>query len=219
MVKLWLPLLAALLVPAGARGQEREALLLGSSSVNGTVGRTLERELGAWGVHVRRRARSSSGFARPDFYDWHAQVDGLGALGRYSLIVIYAGGNDTQSLWLRPDERPTRRQQWLLWSDEDRWREIYAARVRGFVDALCAAGAPRVAVLLPANGGRYHWERRILRVRDSQSAGARASRCGTVIDAGPETLDAVDGVHLSWNGASRMWALVAEPFRELLEPR
>ena len=218
-MRLWLALLAALLLPSAASGQEREALLLGSSSVNGAVGRTLERELGAWGVHVRRRARSSSGFSRPDFYDWQAQIGSLGALGRYSLIVIYAGGNDAQGLWLRPDERTARRQQWLQWSDEERWREVYSARVRTFVDALCAAGAPRVAVLLPANGGRYLWERRILRVRESQAEGARTSRCGTVVDPGAQALDAIDGVHLSWNGASRMWTLVAEPFRELLEVR
>lgn len=214
-----LVLLIVLGVPASAAAQDREALLLGSSSVNGAVGRTVERELASWGVHVSRRYRSSSGFARPDYYDWQEQVSRLGELDRYALIVIIAGGNDAQSLWLRPEERTERRQRWLRWRDEDRWREIYAERVRAFIDALCEAGAPRVAVLLPANGGRHHWSRRIVRVREAQAAGARASRCGRAIDCGPETFDAVDGVHLSRNGANRMWARVEESFRELLGER
>src|SRR5258706_3587530 len=83
----------------------RDLLLMGSSSVNGALGRQIEYELENLGLNVIRRGRGSSGFARPDFLDMQAQIDELGPLQRYRAILLIAGGNDTQSRLLRPEER------------------------------------------------------------------------------------------------------------------
>lgn len=199
---------ALLLAPAAASAQ-REVLLLGSSSVNGAAGRTLETELERWGVAVSRRGRGSSGFARPDFFDWRAEVYALGPLHGYSLVLVMVGGNDTQAL--RADDG------WIQWRDEVAWAREYAARVRDFIDALCAHGAPRVAVLLPLDGGRPGWSDRIVRVRRAQTLGAQESECGVAIDAGEDEFEATDGVHLSGRGARRMWGRIEDAMRVLLD--
>lgn len=200
--------LAILIAPATAAAQ-RQVLLVGSSSVNGAAGRTLETEIEGWGISLVRRGRGATGFARPDFFDWQAEVPRMAPLDRYELVVVLAGGNDTQSLRDRGGE-------WIQWRDEDAWTREYSARVRDFIDALCAGGAPRVVMLLPLDGGRPVWTDRIGRVRRAQAAGARESRCGVAIDAGADEFEAVDGVHLSWRGARRMWDRIEDAMRLLL---
>jgi hypothetical protein len=201
-----------------AGGAAAGALLVGSSSVNGAVGRTLERELGALGIRLERHARSSSGFARPDFFDWRAEVARLGPLERHRAVLVYTGGNDGQALSVLPEERESPRERWVAWDQEARWRSLYAERVRGVVDALCARGAPRVVVLPPVDGGRRGWSRRMVRVREAMAEGVRGSRCGTWLDAGGEgvVFDSLDGVHLSWAGAGRMWARIGATLAGLL---
>ncbi len=209
--------LVLVLLGLGAPASAQEALLVGSSSVNGALGRTLEHRLGIEGIRLARRARSASGFARPEFFDWEAEVDQLGALSRYAAVIVYAGGNDGQALSLRPSERTRRRDRWVEWSDEERWVRIYSDRVRGVVDAMCDRGAPRVVILLVADGGRAGWSRRMVRVRDAQRAGVEGSRCGVVLDPNDgHAFDSVDGVHLSRQGARRMWELIAVRLRALL---
>jgi hypothetical protein len=220
MARLLTTLLLVLLVPRAAHAQGEQALLIGSSSVNGAVGRTIERELGGVGIRLRRHARSASGFARPDFFDWRQEAARLGPLDRYRAVLVLTGGNDGQSLRVQPEERGQGedRLRWIDWRDEARWRSTYAQRVRGVVDELCARGAPRVVVLLPVDGGREGWWRRMIRVRDGMAAGVRGSRCGVVVDASArgETFDSLDGVHLSWRGATRMWARIGETLTQLL---
>ena len=196
----------ALAQPAGSA---RDVLIVGSSSVNGAAGRTIESELARLGLEVRRRSRGASGLARPDFYDWDEQVPELAPLDRYALVIVMLGGNDVQSL--RADDGG-----WIRWQDEAAWTEEYTSRVTRFVDGLCRAGAPRVVMLLPANGGRPRWSERIMRVRRSQGVGARESSCGVAIDPGADTLEAHDGVHLTRRGAQRMWARIEDPIRLLL---
>jgi len=200
------------LTPALAMAQpsaSRAVLMVGSSSVNGASGRTIEEEIEGWGVDVRRRSRGASGFARPDFYDWQEQVPRLAPLSRYEMVLVMVGGNDVQSM--RTDDGG-----WIRWQDEEVWTAEYERRARTFIDALCAAGAPRVVMLLPLDGGRHQWSTRIVRVRRAQARAARRSQCGVAIDAGPDEFDAIDGVHLSRRGARRMWGLIEDAMRVLL---
>ena len=204
--------LAILLLPSLVQAQSpRRALLLGSSSVSGTVGRTLDAELETLGVDLTRMPRGSSGFARPDFFDWQAEIEAIHDVGRYAAVLVYTGGNDGQALRLRPEERAAgeERRDWIDWREEARWRELYTARVRTFVDQLCERGAPHVVLLLPVDGGRPGWSRRNVRVREAMAAAAEGSRCGVAIDAGSETFESQDGVHLTWRGAGRFWAAVS----------
>ena len=214
---LFVALVVAPIAAPRAAAQTARALLIGSSSVNGAVGRTLERELGERGVTLVRRARSSSGFARPDFFDWEEEIDRLGPFDRYAVVIVYAGGNDAQNLWLREHERAAPREAWLRWQDEARWSELYAERVRAAVDAMCEGGARHVVVIPPVDGGREGWRRRIGRVREAQRRGAEASRCGVAFDANDGTaFESHDGVHLTWEGARRMWTRLELPLSDIL---
>jgi catechol 2,3-dioxygenase-like lactoylglutathione lyase family enzyme len=212
--------------------QPADVLIVGSSSVNGALGRLIESELARAGMRPERRARSSSGFARPDFFDWEAEVPNLGDLRALRGLVVYAGGNDAQAIRLREHELPPRPEgegrarrggrrpdEWIVWREEARWRPVYQGRVRAFVDALCNAGARRVLVLLPAEGENEGWSGRMERIQELQDAGTRATRCGRVVD--PRGVRAregstLDGIHLSRTGARAVWDRVGETIlREL----
>lgn len=197
-----------------------DVLILGSSSVNGALGRLIESELTHAGMRPERRGRSSSGFARPDFFDWESEIASLGDLRAMRGVIVYAGGNDGQAIRLREreiapeargDRRARRRAEWIPWQDEARWRDVYRARVQAFVDALCAAGARRVVVLLPAEGENEGWSERMRRIHELQAAGVAATRCGVAVDPRGGRLRTgatVDGVHLSRSGARAVWERV-----------
>jgi glyoxylase I family protein len=203
----------------GARASS-DVLIIGSSSVNGALGRLIESELARAGMRPERRARSSSGFSRPDFYDWEAEIPSLGDLRALRGLVVYAGGNDAQAIRLREhelpeavraDRRARRSAEWIQWRDEARWRPTYEGRVRSFVDGLCAAGARRVLVLLPAEGENEHWSGRMERIQALQESATRATRCGRVVDPrGVRVREGatVDGIHLSRSGANAVWERV-----------
>lgn len=199
-----------------------DVLLIGSSSVNGAFGRLIESELEHAGMHVRRVAHSATGLARPDYFDWQAEIPRLGDLHAMRGVLVTLGGNDTQPIRLTetdPREESvgsahTRAGHVAIrWADEARWNALYTSRVTHFVDGLCAAGAPRVLVILPTDGTSDDWSERVHRVQDAQIAGTRASRCGTVVDPravstrGPTAT--VDGVHLSRRGSRSVWDVIA----------
>jgi len=219
--------LSALLLFVGvavpAHAQRRAArepddvVLIGSSSVNGALGRMMESELEGAGLRVERHGRSSTGLARPDFFDWQDEAHALRGLETMRGVVVYMGGNDTQALRLRREEAPggTRGEaSWVAWRDEARWIEIYTARTHALVDALCEAGAPRVMWVLPTNGDREGWADRIHRIQDAQAAGVRGTTCGVVVDPrGLRITDGStsDGVHLTHTGARDVWRIIGPP--------
>lgn len=213
----WLVLVAGDM-PASAQRRVRippDVVVLGSSSINGALGRMIEERLIGAGLRVRRVGRSSSGFARPDFFDWSAQIPSLGDLRAMRGVVIYMGGNDTQAIRLTRAEQPDRGgASWIPFRDEARWREVYVARVRRFVEALCAGGARRAVLLLPADGDREGWSDRIQRVQDAQVLGVRGTRCGVVVDPRGREVgrgDTTDGVHLSRRGARDLLLRIGPP--------
>lgn len=191
-----------------------EVLMIGSSSVNGALGRLLESEFERRRVSVLRHGRSATGLSRPDFFDWEAHIRRAGSLAGARGAIILLGGNDAQPVFLRPTEHELssgRRREWVEWTDEPGWRRTYRNRTRALVDALCAAGVPKVLVVVPADGTREAWIARIGRVQEEQLAGARISRCGRGLDtrgARPRAADTLDGVHLSSTGARTVWARV-----------
>lgn len=218
--------LLALLAPAGPLAAQRGArrvrtppdvVIVGSSSVNGALGRLIESELEASGLETERHGRSSTGLARPDFFDWQAEITELGDLARLRGVVVYMGGNDTQAVRLRPEETPGRSrgsESWIIWREEARWTEVYVRRVHEFVEGLCAAGAPRVMWVLPADGDREGWSERIHRVQDAQAAGTRGTSCGIVVDPRGAPLrrgSTSDGVHLTRTGSRDVWRLIGPP--------
>lgn len=220
LVTLSIALLALVSGDTPAHAQRRvrtppDVVVLGSSSINGALGRMIEERLIGAGLRVRRMGRSSTGFARPDFFDWSAEIPRLGDLAAMRGVVIYMGGNDTQAIRLTRAESPDRGgASWIPFRDEARWREVYVARVHRFVEALCDAGARRAVLLLPADGDREGWSDRIQRVQEAQVLGVRGTRCGVVVDPRGRDVgrgDTTDGVHLSTRGARDLLLRIGPP--------
>ncbi|MCA9533476.1 MAG: DUF459 domain-containing protein [Myxococcales bacterium] len=202
------------------------AVLLGSSSVGGHLGHTLLRELATVGVEVVLRRRSSTGLARPDFYDWPRSVSRGPELGGHAGVMVLLGGNDTQPIRLMRGQRRVRA---VRWEHEEAWRDTYAGLVRAFGQTLCEQGARRVVWLLPPNPGRGAWSERLARVRAVQREAASAIRCAGDIPAVVIDGDAAeapfgrdetsDGIHLNRAGASRYWARVGAAITRALGVR
>jgi len=194
-----------LVTPGAAQRRRPDAMLIGSSSVQAPLGRTIADLLAANGVRVRRVAYRSSGLARPDFFDWQEEVPRLGDLSGLRGVIVFMGGNDTMALRLRRTESRDRGpRSWISWADEERWTRTYVARMRTFVESLCDAGARRAIVVLPNDGDREVWSDRIRRVQEAQVQGVRGTRCGIVVDPRGHPVrrgDTLDGVHLSMRGA------------------
>lgn len=115
-------LLLAAVRPAAADAPEPlRVLLVGSSSIKGALGNVLESTLRQWSdVEVSRVGVGSSGLARPDFYDWVAEMERLKAEIQPHVIVINIGANDAQGVWTPKG--------WIRWG-HPAWREAYAERV------------------------------------------------------------------------------------------
>ena len=217
--------LSAVLLALGAGGSVASAqrrpppaspddvLLVGSSSVDGAFGRLIESELEHTGMHVGRVGHPATGLARPDYFDWNAEIERLGDLHALRGVLVLLGGNDTQPLRLTDDEARAEGHHAIRWADEQRWRALYAARVTRFVDGLCTAGATRVLVVLPTDGAIESWSDRVHRVQEAQIDGTRASRCGAIVDpravSTRDERSTVDGVHLSRRGSRAVWELIA----------
>lgn len=199
------------------QGGSYDVLLVGSSSINGYLGRIIEDEITKSGLRVKRFAKSATGFARPDFFDWDAQIREFGSLSNVKGVILYAGGNDTQSLWVRPADRAqmgvTDADPWIQWRDATRWRASYRARVRAVVDQFCAAGAQKVIVLVPAEGEREGWVEKMKRVQEEQLLSTQSSACGVSVDTrgAPQPSKVpftVDGVHHTREGARSIWRFI-----------
>ena len=196
-------------------------LVLGSSSIRGNLGRTLERKLSRIGFDVFRQGVSSSGISRPDYFDWQARAKSVPVGPQTAAALLYMGVNDPQGIWMSPEEQRARgrKDRWIRWH-EPLWDVIYRERVTQLIDTLCERGVRRVVVLTPADVRWRGLQERLVRVRRLQIEAARASQCGRAVSTSgddlllrdPEErkspLRMPDGYHLSTLGAERVWARV-----------
>lgn len=126
---------AAVWVPGLARAERygpkdgTRVLIIGDSMIAGGLGLYLARALGREdGYNATRYGKSSTGLARPDFYDWDQRAREL-VLGRpFDATVVMFGGNDAQGIRKRSGG-------WIRWQDEG-WREAYARRIVRLSDIL-----------------------------------------------------------------------------------
>ncbi|MEM6295232.1 MAG: DUF459 domain-containing protein [Myxococcota bacterium] len=108
-----------------------KVLIAGDSMIAGGFGMFLERALRkTHGYDVARRGRSSSGMARPDFFNWTKEAERLVEERKPDATLLMFGGNDVQGLYMGKGE-------WIRWGEEG-WNEEYARRV----NALCDLFAP-----------------------------------------------------------------------------
>lgn len=135
-----LGLTAGLAVPllprrAWARVEGPRVLVAGGSAMVGALGKYLGDAIEALGCTVERKAKSASGLARPDFFDWPSAAAEAYASFRPDATVVMFGGNDGQGLRM-PEGADV---EWIRWHDE-RWSEEYARRVDALADAVAPSG-------------------------------------------------------------------------------
>jgi len=133
----WLAALAAAsvvpLLPRRAEAAPYRVLIVGDSMIAGGFGLFLQRDLETHeGYSVERRGKSSTGLARPDFYDWIEEGAKARAETKPDAVVCMFGGNDGQGLYMGKDS-------WIRWG-EDEWSPEYRRRINRFADAVTAEG-------------------------------------------------------------------------------
>jgi hypothetical protein len=183
--------------------------------MNGPFGHLLANDFARRGFRVERHGYTSAGLARPDFRDVRAILDALTVDETPTTALLYFGGNDAQSIWLRPEERASGRdaRPWISWNDI-RWESIYESRAREVIEKLCARSVQHVLVVAPVDVRRKQLQARLPRIRRNLRHAAESSSCGHFVatsgDAGrfgPGVhLRTPDGVHMTRAGAVRVWS-------------
>ncbi|HEX5753886.1 MAG TPA: DUF459 domain-containing protein [Archangium sp.] len=124
----------------------RTVLLLGDSLIVTSFGESLEKSLNEHpGTRAMRKAKSSTGLARPDFFDWMKVGREEVERHRPDAVVVIMGGNDGQGL---TDENGKAKVQW----GASGWEDAYRQRVVDFLGVLHAPGRKILWVELPYTG-------------------------------------------------------------------
>ncbi|MEZ4382483.1 MAG: DUF459 domain-containing protein [Nannocystaceae bacterium] len=132
--------------PADAPGKHT-VLVLGDSLAATGFGALLERRLdGHPDITCYRKAKSSSGLARPDFFDWMGEAKRQVAARSPDVVVVIIGGNDGQDL--APQTGKGKRVRWKT----DDWSEAYRERVAKFLDEIRGDGRKVLWLGLPKTG-------------------------------------------------------------------
>lgn len=209
-------MLGTTLLPRSVRaGGTDPILLVGGSAIAGALGLYLEQRLEKGGFDVHRKAKSSSGLARPDFYDWPKQGSTLYRTVKPGAAIVLFGGNDGQGLFMGKNAS----NPWIRWG-EPGWVDEYSRRVRALADAVAPGGEPLFWLGMPVVRPpklRARVERMNEIYRDAMSKRANrhfvdlwrvlANRDGTYtkfLQVGKKRVQvrADDGVHLSRAGAN-----------------
>jgi hypothetical protein len=110
--------------------EPRRVLIVGSSLAATGFGAVLEDMLDANpDVVCYRKAKSASGLARPDFYDWTDQGKRQVEFRKPDLVIVIMGANDGQ------DIHPWKGSSRVRWGDEG-WPDAYRGRVDDFLASL-----------------------------------------------------------------------------------
>ncbi len=218
--------------PSSAKGEvswasKGDALIVGSSSMNQSLGRIIAGELERRGYRVLRRGVSAAGLARPDFRDMNEIVDELPISADTAAVFVYLGMNDAQGLWLHPSERDLFGRAYLPWTDA-RWQRLYVQRAQSFFERICERGAQRTIVLLPVDVKIARLQQRLERIRALQAEAASSSSCAVALTTGGDfghfevegvAMRMRDGFHMSVTGAHTVWRRIqAEALRLIDAP-
>ncbi len=166
-----------------AAARSRTVLLLGDSLIVTSFGESLEQLLNAQpGVRAVRRAKSSTGLARPDFFDW--MKVGREEVERHQpdVVVVILGGNDGQGL---TDEQGKAQVQW----GASGWEAAYQQRATEFLRMLSAPGRQVLWVELPFTG-LPRFERKLQIIRRVLREAVRGESASTHLETRPFFVDA-----------------------------
>jgi len=162
------------------------------------------------GVDVARFGRSSSGLARPDFFDWMARAGKLRSRAAPDVVISMIGGNDAQALYVG-------KRSWIKWG-APAWEDNYVARLNDLRDQLLPSSGTWISVgLPPMRSPRF--DAKIKKIDGLRSETVSARPGGYFVDtrdllapggryqerlmvAGRmKRVRAEDGIHLSLHGA------------------
>ncbi len=165
----------------------RTVLLLGDSLIVTSFGEHLETLLNEQpGVRAVRRAKSSTGLARPDFFDWMAVGREEVERHRPDVVVVIMGGNDGQGL---TDGKGKAQVQWGAAG----WTSAYRRRVEDFLSVIAAPGRKILWVALPTTGLK-NFERKLGVIRPILREAVEAREDALHLDTKPFFLDAKGNV-------------------------
>ena len=126
-----------LFAPRQPKRQARSLMVVGDSLSIG-LGERLERTLGQdSGIGFSRMGKVSSGLARPDFFDWDANMESMAQRFRPDVVLVMLGTNDNKHLRLADGS------QIPFGSPE--WDRAYGAKAQRAID-ICRAASPRATV-------------------------------------------------------------------------
>lgn len=147
------------LPPAGPR----KILVLGDSLAATGFGALLEKKLDAHpDLECARKAKSATGLARPDFYDWESEAKKAVEQHKPDLVVVIMGGNDGQDLTNKNGKGKR-----VAWKS-DGWNDAYKARVGDFLKEISADGRKILWLGLPRTA-TTGFEQKLTTIRDLQS--------------------------------------------------
>jgi len=180
-------------------------------------------------IGIVNKARDASGLARNDYWDWAKFAASEAATAeKPDVVVVMLGINDGQPLHDGPDVYDTL---------DDKWTELYAARVEAVVAPFTAAHVPVVWVgLPPMRADRSNIQASklngIFRQR-AEKAGAKfidvfdafADQNGQYDAFGPNVdgqnvkLRASDGIHFTKAGSRKLAHFIEAEIRRVFEKR
>jgi hypothetical protein len=194
-----------------------KALLLGDSLVATELGAylqdTLRRQFRA---SCRRRGRSSSGLARPDFYHWPRVARRATRRHRPDLVFVLLGTNDGQNMRPRLFLQGRWRRRWVRWATPA-WELQYRKQIKAMLESLDQPGRQLIWLSVPPMANRW-MDRRLERIRELQrEVVEREGRHALYLDIysmlrpsdrrGYRRLRRYrhrDGVHFNWRGSRRL---------------
>lgn len=208
--------------PPQASTPRGKLLILGDSMIAGGFGLYLEQKLRKTHAYEAvREGKSSTGLARPDFYNWIDKGAKLVEAHKPGAVVCMFGGNDGQGLFMGRKVKP----KWIRWQEEG-WTQEYRRRVNAFADAVTPQGQTLFWIGMPVMKPTklharvqhmntiFRGEMAIRRNAHFLDVWRALSPDGAYTDyvdiEGTRTkVRAGDGVHLSRNGAHYLVAQVA----------
>ena len=195
---------------------DRTVLVLGDSLAATGFGSLLEKSLdGHEHIVAHRKAKSSTGLSRPDFFDWFSEGVAAVKKTKPDLVLVIIGGNDGQDI-VGKKKSDTR----VGWNSEG-WSGAYTARTKDFIDALLREGAGKVVVLGLPKTETTNFEKKLEIIRKAQQdAVAQVGEKAIYVDTTPlladeqgnlrkqvsvgrhtDKLHAADGIHFTMTGS------------------
>ena len=219
-----------------ASAENPATLFIVGDSDAGTFGPYLQTLLDGTGiVETQLDYKVSSGLARPDFFDWPAEIDRKLPEVNPDIVVATFGGNDAQGLAVGNGDfiigDPV--------ADEAEWTEEYQRRVGAVMDQLMEGGRTLIWVGIPNDDNPDVTARMAIQDRAAKAAAAErpdvifidtwkrfSGRDGNwaefVIDPRDgegKDVRADDGFHLNQTGAEILAIDIAQAVRDTLRAR